>query len=47
MSVATPAAFAGAVVGKRLLKKVTIELVHQIVGGLLILIGVGMISGLL
>ena len=44
---ATLAAFAGAVMGKQLLKKVTLRIVQIIVGLMLIVLGVGLATGLL
>ena len=43
---AVVAAFAGAVLGKRLLPKVTIDRLHLIVGWLLVVVGVGLATGL-
>lgn len=45
VAVATLAAFAGSFIGKRLLHKVTIEFVRYIVAVMLLVIGVGMITG--
>ncbi len=44
---ATLAAFVGAFLGARLIKKVTLRIVQLIVGVLLIVVGLGMASGLL
>jgi uncharacterized membrane protein YfcA len=44
---ATLAAFFGSFLGTRLVKKVTLHAVQRIVGGMLILVGLGMASGLL
>lgn len=41
------AAFAGAFIGTRLMKKITMKSVHLLVGVLLSLIGIGLISGLI
>lgn len=47
MVIATVAAFAGAVAGKTLLKKVTLEFVHIVVGITIILLSLGLGSGLI
>ena len=44
---ATLAAFLGAYIGKRLLKKVTLHFVELTVAALMILIGAGLASGLI
>lgn len=44
---ATFSAFLGAYLGKRLLKKITLRFVELSVAGMMILIGVGLVSGLL
>jgi uncharacterized membrane protein YfcA len=46
-AVATLAAFLGAWLGKRLLKKVTMAFVQRLVGVMLMLIGLGLAAGLL
>ncbi|MEE8168939.1 MAG: sulfite exporter TauE/SafE family protein [Phycisphaerae bacterium] len=43
---ATICAFVGSFIGARLMKKVTIELIQRLVGGLLILLGIGIGIGL-
>jgi len=43
---ATLAAFVGSFIGSRLLKKVTLRMVQIIVGGMLIVVGIGMATGL-
>jgi uncharacterized membrane protein YfcA len=40
-------AFAGAVIGKRLLQKVTLHTVQRIVAGMMLLVGSGLITGLI
>lgn len=40
-------AFAGAVLGARLLKKITLQTVQRVVAGMMLLIGVGLVTGLL
>ena len=47
VAVATLSAFGGAILGRRLLPKMTIDMVRMITGCLLLLIGAGMASGLL
>jgi uncharacterized membrane protein YfcA len=47
MVAATFSAFAGAFAGTRLLHKVTLESVHRLVGGLLVLFGLAMAAGIL
>lgn len=47
VGVATLSAFGGAILGRRLLPKMTIDMVRMITGCLLLLIGAGMASGLL
>ena len=47
VAAATLAAFLGAFIGKRMIKKVTLRTVQVIVGVMLILVGLGMITGLL
>ena len=44
--VATLAAFVGSFIGTRLMKKVTLRTVQIIVGVMLIVVGIGMASGL-
>ena len=44
---ATLAAFLGAFIGKRMLKKITLGAIQLIVGIMLIIIGLGMVSGLI
>ncbi|MBN1474831.1 MAG: sulfite exporter TauE/SafE family protein [Syntrophaceae bacterium] len=44
---ATLAAFLGAFIGKRMLKKITLGAIQLIVGIMLIMIGLGMVSGLI
>ena len=46
VAVATLCAFAGALLGKRLLSKVTIQLLHFIVGGLLAVVGIALALGI-
>lgn len=46
VAVATLSAFAGAVLGRRLLPKVTLERLHLIVGVLLLVVAIAMASGL-
>lgn len=46
VGVAVLAAFAGAVLGKKLLPKVTIDRLHLIVGWLLVVVGIGLATGL-
>jgi uncharacterized protein len=41
------AAFAGSFIGARLVKRVTLGVIHIIVGIMLVLVGIGMISGLI
>jgi hypothetical protein len=43
---ATLAAFLGSFIGARLMKKVTLRAVQIIVGGMLIVVGAGLASGL-
>jgi uncharacterized membrane protein YfcA len=45
--VATLAAFAGAIIGKQLLKKVTIDLLQKFVGGLMLIIAVLLFLGII
>ena len=45
--IATVAAFAGAFIGARLIKKLTITAVQRIVSALLIVVGVGLMAGIL
>ena len=45
--VAVLCAFAGAVLGKRLLQKVTLRAVQRVVAGMMLLIGVGLATGLI
>lgn len=47
LAAATLAAFAGAMLGRRLLRKITITGVYRVVGILLIIAGLGMASGML
>lgn len=47
MMMATVAAFAGAVVGKRLMKKITIDAIQWIVGGLMAIVGLLLAIGLI
>jgi uncharacterized membrane protein YfcA/lysophospholipase L1-like esterase len=47
VGVATFSAFGGAILGRRLLPKMTVDMVRMITGCLLLLIGAGMASGLL
>ncbi|HSR36204.1 MAG TPA: TSUP family transporter [Desulfurivibrionaceae bacterium] len=44
---ATVAAFLGALVGRRLLKKMTLATLHRLVGTLLVMVGLGLASGLI
>ena len=44
---AVAAAFAGAVVGKRVLRSVTMEGIRHLVAGLLVIVGLGLVAGLL
>jgi uncharacterized membrane protein YfcA len=46
VAVVTAAAFAGAFAGKRLLPKVTFAVLHRVVGGLLVVVGVALGLGL-
>lgn len=46
MAAATASAFVGAFVGARLLHKVTLDAVHRLVGGLLVLFGLAMAVGI-
>jgi len=46
VAVATLSAFAGAYLGKRLLKKVTIDALRFVVGGLLVVVGIALAVGL-
>jgi uncharacterized protein len=45
--VAVLCAFAGAVLGKRLLQKVTLRAVQRVVAGMMLLIGAGLATGLI
>ena len=47
VAVAVLCAFAGAVIGKRLLQKVTLHAVQRIVAGMMLLVGVGLVTGLI
>jgi hypothetical protein len=47
VGVATVAAFAGAFIGARLVKKLTIVAIQRIVSVLLVVVGIGLISGIL
>ncbi len=47
VAVATLAAFAGAYTGRRLLPKVTLSGLRFVAGGLLLLVGIGLLSGLI
>jgi uncharacterized membrane protein YfcA len=44
---ATLAAFAGALIGRRLMQKITMATVHRLVGAMLILLSIGLASGLI
>jgi uncharacterized membrane protein YfcA len=46
VAVGTLCAFAGALLGTRLLKKITLQAVQRIVAAMMLLVGVGLISGL-
>ncbi|HOW63566.1 MAG TPA: sulfite exporter TauE/SafE family protein [Candidatus Contendobacter sp.] len=47
VAVGASCAFAGAVLGKRLLQKVTLRTVQRIVAGMLLLVGAGLVTGLI
>ncbi|MBL8250036.1 MAG: sulfite exporter TauE/SafE family protein, partial [Candidatus Competibacter sp.] len=47
IAVGTLCAFAGVMLGTRLLKKITLRAVQRIVAGMLLLVGVGLVTGLL
>jgi len=47
VAVGASCAFAGAVLGKRLLQKVTLRAVQRIVAGMLLLVGAGLVTGLI
>lgn len=47
VAVATGSAFAGAFIGARLIKKLTIRSIQLIVSGLLVIVAIGLVSGLL
>jgi uncharacterized membrane protein YfcA len=47
VAVAVLCAFAGAVIGKRLLQKVTLYAVQRIVAGMMLLVGGGLVAGLI
>jgi len=46
VGIAVLAAFAGALLGRRLLPKVTINRLHLLVGWLLVIVGIGLATGL-
>lgn len=46
VAVGTLCAFAGVMIGTRLLKKVTLRTVQRVVAGMMLVVGVGLISGL-
>ena len=47
VAAATAAAFLGSFIGSRLLKKITLPLIRKIVGSMMVLAGIGMVTGLL
>jgi hypothetical protein len=47
VAVAVLCAFAGAVIGQRLLQKVTLRAVQWVVAGMLLLVGGGLVTGLI